>query len=105
MREAKADEKEVMKMQKDMAKIAAGKKKPKKKVRENTRPLARVLSRSVRVPHGVLACLLCSRSTSRTTPAAGWATAAHPRRTGPGTSPSRYSSLRIILSWAPATFP
>ena len=53
MREAKADEKEVMKMQKDMAKIAAGKKKPKKKVRENTRPLVRVrvLSRSVRVPH------------------------------------------------------
>jgi len=104
VREAKADEKEVMKMQKDMAKIAAGKKKPKKKA-SNTRPLARVLSRSVRVPHRVLACLLCSRSTSRTTPAAGWATAAHPRRTGPGTLLSRYSSLRIILSWAPATFP
>ena len=30
MREAKADEKEAMKMEKDMAKIAAGKKKPKK---------------------------------------------------------------------------
>ena len=44
MREAKADEKEVLKMQKDMAKIAAGKKKPKKKVRTTTRPLARVLS-------------------------------------------------------------